>query len=305
MKVASFFAGVGGIDIAFKSAGFEVIWANEIDSYACKTYRTNFKSELCEGDIRKINSNDIPDFDVMVGGFPCQAFSRAGKQQGFADTRGTLFFELERILKEKKPKAFFFENVKGLVTHNNGNTFNTILNVLSNLGYHTKYQVCNAKDYTNIPQTRERVYIVGFLDKNAWYKFSFPEPRKNIYINPIKLNVNKKYFYSLESKIRSSFNNWEYNKYYSWRRSYIRETKNSMCPTLTAAMGTGGHNVPIIYTNQGLRKLTPRECFTLMGFANTYKLPAIADCHLYKQAGNSVVVPMVYLIAEQMKKVII
>ena len=135
MKVASFFAGVGGIDFAFRACGFNIVWANELDPDACQTYRLNFDSELIEGDIRKIRLKDIPDFDVMVGGFPCQAFSVAGLRKGFADKRGNLFFELERIFRRKKPKVIFLENVKNLVGHDNGHTFRVILESLRKAKY--------------------------------------------------------------------------------------------------------------------------------------------------------------------------
>lgn len=176
MRVASFFAGVGGIDLAFKSCGFDIVWANEIDPDACLTYRLNFQSELIEGDIRKIKAKSIPDFDVMVGGFPCQAFSVAGYRRGFNDRRGNLFFELERIFRSKKPQVIFLENVKHLVGHDNGNTFKVILSRLRKAKYYVKYKVLNACEYGNLPQNRERIYIVAFRDRVAYREFEFPDP---------------------------------------------------------------------------------------------------------------------------------
>lgn len=180
IKIASFFAGVGGIDLAFENAGFSVVYANEIDPYPAETYNLNFKIKVDTRDISKVSASEIPDFDVMVGGFPCQAFSIAGAREGFGDKkgRGTLFFEMIRIIKEKevlgkKPQALFFENVKNLQTHDKGNTFKVILETLKELGYHTHYKVLNAKDYGNIPQNRERIYIVAFLYKKVLDKFSF------------------------------------------------------------------------------------------------------------------------------------
>lgn len=312
MKVASFFAGVGGIDIAFENAGFDVIWANEMDSNACKTYRENFKSELVEGDIHKIESKDIPDFDVMIGGFPCQAFSVAGYRKGFDDHRGNLFFELERIFTEKKPQVVFLENVKNLVGHDNGNTFRVILKHMQDAGYHVKYKVLNACEYGNLPQNRERIYIVGFLNRDAYKEFEFPDPvelknKLSDYID-FKNKQDDRFYYTaekytfypqLERDMKSS------DTLYQWRRIYVRENKNNLCPTLTANMGTGGHNVPLVLTQTGIRKLTPRECFSLMGYPKSYKLPKdMAQSHLYKQAGNSVAVPVITRIAENIIKAI-
>ena len=307
MKVASFFAGVGGIDIAFENAGFDVIWANEFDKYAADTYRLNFNNELIVDDIRNVEAKDIPDFDVMIGGFPCQAFSVAGYRKGFDDERGNLFFELERIFTEKKPKVIFLENVKNLVGHDGGNTFRVILERLKNAGYHVKKEVLNACVYGNLPQNRERIYIVAFLDEKVYKEFEFPEPIEltNTLKDYIDYDVKQddKYYYTKEScgfydelvkNVKSS------DTTYQWRRVYVRENKSNLCPTLTANMGTGGHNVPLIYTTTGIRKFTPRECFNIMGYDKDYKLPEnMANTHLYKQAGNSVVVPVIQRIAEE------
>lgn len=311
MKVASFFAGVGGIDLAFEQAGFNVIWANEIDKDACTTYRTNFKSELVEGDIYKIDAKDIPDFDVMVGGFPCQAFSVAGYRKGFKDHRGNLFFELERIFKAKKPPVVFLENVKNLVGHDNGNTFRVILTHLQDAGYHVKYKVLNASEYGNLPQNRERIYIVGFLNKEAYKEFEFPDPVELTNQISSCIDFDKKqderFYYSPEKcgfydQLKRDMKSM--NTLYQWRRVYVRENKSNVCPTLTANMGTGGHNVPLVLTKNGIRKLTPRECFNFMGFPASYKLPEMAQSHLYKQAGNSVVVPVIKRIADNIMKAV-
>lgn len=313
MKVASFFAGVGGIDLAFEKAGFDVIWANEIDPYACTTYRMNFKNTLVEGDVHAVKPEDIPDFDVLVGGFPCQAFSVAGYRKGFEDTRGTLFFELERIIKAKKPSIVFLENVKNLVGHDHGNTYRVIRSHLEAAGYKVTEKVLNACEYGNLPQNRERIYIVGFRDRKAYEKFDFPAPQKltkkisacidfekvvddRFYYTPEKCG----FYNQLKKEMRSS------ETLYQWRRVYVRENKSNVCPTLTANMGTGGHNVPLILAKEGrIRKLTPRECFNLMGFPKSYQLPnLLAQSHLYKQAGNSVVVPVIERIAKNIMKAV-
>ena len=179
LKIASFFAGVGGIDIGFEKTGaFETVYANEIDPYPVKTFEKNFDLKVDNRDIHDVQPDDIPDVDVIVGGFPCQAFSIAGYRQGFNDAkgRGTLFFEMIRIIHEKKPRIVFLENVKNLVSHDNGNTFRVILKALRNEGYKYRYQVLNAMEYGNMPQNRERIYIVAFRDDADFAKFSFPDP---------------------------------------------------------------------------------------------------------------------------------
>ncbi len=178
---ASFFAGVGGIDKGFENAGiFKTIYANEFDPFPVKTYEKNFDLKVDCRDIREVKASEIPDFKVMLAGFPCQAFSVAGYRKGFDDEkgRGTLFFELVRIFKEKKPEIIFLENVKNLVSHDNGNTFQVILQELQNEGYSVKFQVLNAMEYGNIPQNRERIYIVAFKNKEQYKNFEFPLPIK-------------------------------------------------------------------------------------------------------------------------------
>ncbi len=312
--IGSFFAGVGGIDLGFEQTNhFEVVYANEIDEYPAKTYELNF-GKVDVRDINLVKGSEIPNFDIMVGGFPCQAFSVAGYRQGFDDEkgRGTLFFELCRIIKEKKelghqPKVVFFENVKNLVGHDNGNTFKVILELLNNLGYKVEQKVLNACEYGDVPQNRERIYIVGFLDESSYNRFKMPLPiplTKKIgdcidFIN----KKETKYYYTEKCPFYDKLveNITKSDTLYQWRRVYVRENKSNVCPTLTANMGTGGHNVPLILTesDQSIRKLTPRECFNLQGFPQNFKLPEeMANTRLYKQAGNSVVVPVIKRIAE-------
>lgn len=315
LKVASFFAGVGGIDLGFEQTGiFEVIYANEIDKYAVKTYEANFPIKVDCRDINDVRASQIPNFSVMLAGFPCQAFSLAGYRQGFNDEkgRGTLFFELVRIIKTKKPRVIFLENVKNLVGHDHGNTFRVILEHLDKLGYHVRYQVLNAKDYGNIPHGRERIYIVAFRNKSLYQKFEFPSPIKLMTKLSDCINFNEKqddrYYYTKENcKFYDKLVEGMKKKgtIYQWRRTYVRENKSNVCPTLTANMGTGGHNVPLIRCNDGIRKLTPRETFNLQGFPSTYVLPTdVSNTMLYKQAGNSVVVTLVNRIAEQLKDIL-
>lgn len=309
MRVASFFAGVGGIDKGFENAGFDIVWANEFDKTAAITYKMNFNNELVIEDIRNIKTDDIPNFDIMIAGFPCQAFSVAGLRKGFDDDRGNLFFELERIFTKKKPQVIFLENVKNLVGHDDGNTFRVILQSLKSAGYYVKKEVLNSCEYGNLPQNRERIYIIAFLNEAVYKEYKFPEPimLTNKLSDYIDYNEKQddKYYYTKENcgfydELRKNIVNPSTT--YQWRRIYVRENKNNLCPTLTANMGTGGHNVPIIYTDKGIRKLTPRECFNIMGYDEDFILPAnMANAHLYKQAGNSVVVPVIERIAEEIK----
>lgn len=306
--VASFFGGVGGIDLGFEQTKkFKTIYINEFDKNAQETISVNFPDvKLDRRDIHDVDATEVPKTDIIVGGFPCQAFSIAGYRKGFDDERGDLFFELLRMIRHHNPKAIFIENVKNMVTHDNGNTFKVIREALTLNGYYIKWKVINAKDYGNIPQNRERIYIVGFLNKNAFDNFDFPESIEltNGLDTVIDFNskVEEKYYYrkgiqnfydKLEEEVKSK------DSVYQWRRQYVRENKSGVVPTLTANMGTGGHNVPIILSDYGIRKLTPRETFNVQGFPKDFKLPNIANGQLYKQAGNSVVVPVIKRIAEK------
>lgn len=310
-KVASFFAGVGGIDIGFeKTGGFVTEYANEIDSYPVKTFEKNFSIKVDNRDIHDVQANQVPDVSVIAGGFPCQAFSIAGYRQGFKDEkgRGTLFFELMRIVKEKKPEVVFLENVKNLVGHDNGNTFKVILDELDKAGYHAKSRVLNAMDYGNTPQNRERIYIVAFRDKESYNSFEFPEKialTKSLRdVIDFENEVDEKYYYTegkyknnLYERLKEDMD--DENAIYQWRRQYVRKNKSGVVPTLTANMGGGGHNVPLVLTKHGIRKLTPHECFNVQGFPKDFKLPTdMAESRLYKQAGNSVCVDVIYRIAQ-------
>lgn len=312
LKAISFFAGVGGIDKGFEEAGFKTIWANEIDPYAAETFKANFKCKLVVKDIREVKLDEIPEFDVMLAGFPCQAFSLAGYRKGFNDERGNLYFELVRIFEARKPKIIFLENVKNLVGHDNGKTFRIILERLIENGYTVKYKVLNACEYGNIPQNRERIYIVAFKEKRVAEKFEFPYPVElKIKLHDLidyENKVDSKYYYTKDTCKFYDELEREMKKMdttYQWRRIYVRENKSNLCPTLTANMGTGGHNVPLVFTKTGIRKLTPRECFNLQGFNENFILPEdLSNTRLYKQAGNSVTVPVIKRIAKNINKAI-
>ena len=335
LTVGSMFAGVGGICKAFENAGYKLKWANEYDAKACITYRKNFKHKLIEGDVHEIKDpkNEAGIVDVITSGFPCQAFSIAGYRNGFDDPRGNLFFETARFIDEIQPKAFLLENVKNLYGHDKGNTIRVIKDTIKNeLKYSYIPFILNSKNYGNIPQNRERIYIVGFKDEEGFESFydkKIPEPS-------LFDEMNRDYFFSSRFKIPAPIKltktihdvidkdrkdqkyYYEGHKYYpmlkeamknrdtiyQWRRVYVRENQSNVCPTLTANMGTGGHNVPLIIDDFGFRKLTPRECFRFQGYPNDFILPEMNNSALYKQAGNSVVVPVVERIAKEIKRVL-
>lgn len=313
--IDAFFAGVGGIELGFTQTGeFKAIYANEFDKNARKTYAENNPETPLDGrDIHDVELSEIPDSNVIMGGFPCQAFSVAWYRKGFEDDRGSLFFELLRMIKAKNPRVIFIETVKNLVSHDRGNTFKVIREALVENEYYIKWKVLNGKDYGNIPQNRERIYVVGFNNKEDYDRFDFPDPvklTKTLHdIIDFHGKKDEKYYYregkqpfydKLVSEITSQ------DTAYQWRRQYVRANKSNVLPTLTANMGTGGHNVPLILTDSGeIRKLTPKECFNGQGYPESFKLPEDeANGQLYKQAGNSVVVPVINRIAEKICKAI-
>ena len=315
LKVASFFAGVGGIDKGFENTGyFKTIYANEIDSSPVKTFELNFDLVVDNRDIKNVKCHELPDFDVMVAGFPCQAFSIAGYRQGFDDEkgRGTLYFDLVKIFNKKQPKIVFLENVKNLATHDGGNTFKVIKEELRKAGYFVKHDILNAMEYGNMPQNRERIYIVAFKDKDVYDRFTFPEPVKLTTTLEDIIDFNNKYddkYYYVKGKFKSDVYERlvesidDDRAVYQWRRKYVRKNKNGVIPTLTANQGEGGHNVCIIKTDYGIRKMTPHECFNAQGFPADFKLPLdLSDSKLYKQAGNSVCVAVIERIAHNIAK---
>ena len=306
--VCSLFAGIGGIDLGFKQSGFDIIWANEYDTAACKTYRHNFDgSNLVEGDIRDISADNIPDFDVLTAGFPCQPFSIAGRQKGFNDKRGNLFFEIARIIDAKRPKVVFLENVANLMEHDDGKTFLVIFSSLAQFGYTVYYKVMASNEYGNLPQIRKRIYITA-VHESIQQSYKHPEPveltLKSTDIIHRNERQNEIYYYNskvlypyFESEMKDK------NAIYRPTDTEVRWTKNQMCPTLTANMGTYPDRVPVVWDDYGIRKLTLRECLDFQGFPKEFYFPnTITIDDAYKQIGNSVSVPVIYRIAIQIKK---
>jgi len=304
------FAGMGGMRLGFERAGFKAVFANDFDKSCKLTYDLNFKEpKLNTEDIWKLDIAKLPKFDILLGGFPCQPFSIAGYRKGFRDEkgRGNLFFRIAEILELHEPTAFLLENVKNLKNHDKGRTFKIIMETLKKLGYYAKAEVLNSMTHGNIPQNRERIFIVGFLDIIKADAFEFPEPMPltHNFREFVANKADKKYYYNdkpLFKKIKNDITSE--NTVYQWRRKYVRANKKGVVPTLTANMGMGGHNVPIIKNSKGIRKLTPKECLLLQGFPESFKLPELPDSKLYHQIGNSVTVPVVERIAVNMKKVL-
>ena len=305
MKVCSLFSGIGGIDLGFIQAGFDVVWANEFDKDAATTYRANFgNAYLVQKDIKTISASELPDFDVLVAGFPCQPFSSAGNQKGFDDPRGNLFFEIARIVEAKRPQVIFLENVSNLLQHDDGKTFLTIYNALVPFGYAFKYRVMDAFEYGNVPQHRKRIFIVAFLDYEKCEKFEFPDKIKPIVqLNDILVRNVKHdqcYYYNEASVYYADLKHIVTDKkaLYKIYDSGVSRKAHYVCPTLTANMGTYPDRVPIILDDYGIRKITPYECLALQGFPKNYRFPKIPMASAYKQCGNSVVVPVIRRIAE-------
>lgn len=297
-KFIDLFAGIGGIRLGFESVGGHCVFSSEFDEDACKTYEANFH-EHPAGDITKIDAKDIPDFDILLGGFPCQAFSIIGKKEGFAnETCGTLFFEIERILKEKRPKAFLLENVKNLKSHDNGNTYKVIKSHLLNLGYNVYESVLNSLDY-GVPQKRERIFIAGFLNN---VRFSFPQPvpinqRKNL-SDILEKNVDKKYY--VNPRIRESRLSRIKDKNYP--KPYISHENmaGSVTPHPYSSCLRAGASANYILINDE-RRPTEREMLRIQGFPDSYKI-VLPYGKVKKQCGNSVSVPVIEAIAKEMIK---
>ncbi|MDK2080111.1 DNA (cytosine-5-)-methyltransferase [Aliarcobacter butzleri] len=304
------FAGIGGFRLALEELNGNCVFSSEIDIFAQNTYYENYR-EKPFGDITKINEKNIPNHDILCGGFPCQPFSIAGLRKGFEDTRGTLFFDILRILKEKEPSAFILENVKGLKSHDKGNTFKVIESNLKQLNYEVYYEILNTKDY-NIPQNRERIYIIGFHKNKVknFNKFKFPEKISSTFKleniidfsnkeSDISDTVKKHLKSHIESKKIKKIN--KYTIITEARPSRCSSRSDNISPCLTAKMGTGGNNIPIILELE--RKITEKEALEIMGFPKDFKLPN-SKHQSFKQIGNSVSPKIIKLLGEEVIKVL-
>ena len=269
-KYIDLFAGTGAFSLVFnKNNKFKCVFTNDMLECSKKIYELNYPNyKFTLKDLNTINTCDIPSHDILCGGFPCQPFSIAGNKKGFDDKRSNVFWKIVEILEKHRPEIIILENVKNLKTHDKGNTFKIIETKLHEIGYNIKTSILDTNKITNIPQHRERIYIVGFLDKLKYDKFNFdfPKQEQGKICDMLEDNVDDKYYYSNKFKIfdkveKDITKNISDNVLYQYRRYYVRENKSNCCPTLTANMGGGGHNVPLLKDNKGIRKLTPRECF--------------------------------------------
>lgn len=297
-KIIDLFAGIGGIRLGFEEFGGEGVFSSEWDKHSQVTYQANF-NELPYGDITQIRSEEIPAFDIILGGFPCQPFSQAGLKKGFADTRGTLFFDVARIVEHHKPSVVFLENVKRFKTHDKGNTFNVVKTTLEDMGYEVHAKVLNARDF-GVPQNRERIYIVAFLGKT---NFEFPQPtgQKTRLGDILETNVDDKY--TLSDKLWAGHQNrkkkHEANGY-GFGYSLFNED-SVYTSTISARYYKDGSEILVEQKGKNPRKLTPREAARLQGYDDSFVIP-VSDTQAYRQFGNSVAVPVIKAIAKNVVK---
>lgn len=291
------FAGIGGIRLGFEDFFGKCVFSSEFDKYAQITYNTNF-NELPSGDITKIDKKNITKFDILLAGFPCQPFSNAGLKMGFQDIRGTLFFHIMEIINHHKPKVIFLENVKGIKSHNNGKTYQTIQNLLEESGYYIYSKILNAKDF-GLPQNRERIYIIGFLED---IDFIFPNPNfKKVKVGDIlEDSVSDKY--TISDKLWSGHKKRKEDHLKKGNGfGYSLFNKNSLyTSTISARYYKDGSEILIEQIGKNPRKLTPREAARLQGFPDSFKIP-VSDMQAYKQFGNSVSIPVIKALAKQIK----
>lgn len=305
IKIVDLFAGIGGIRRGFENAigkkNIECVMSSEWDKYAVETYLANYPNESIKGDITEIEVDEVPDHDILMAGFPCQPFSQAGLNKGFEDTRGTLFFDILRILKHKKPKCFILENVKRLKTHDKGRTLETIICSLKDIGYNNIHiDVLNSKDF-GLPQNRQRIFIVGFLNEDVDFNFPKSINKKTSVGSILDEVVDEKY--TISDKLwaghkRRKENNKLMGKGFGYG---IFDKDSSYTNTISARYYKDGSEILIRQKNKNPRKITPREAARLQGFADSFIIP-VSDVVAYKQFGNSVSINVIEEIAKEIKK---
>lgn len=298
-KFIDLFAGIGGIRIPFDELGGDCVFTSEWDKFAQQTYYANF-GEIPEGDITKIPVETIPPHDILLAGFPCQPFSMAGKKKGFFDTRGTLFFNIEKIIEYHKPSVVFLENVKNLRNHDKGRTFQVIKEHLEKLGYKVFDTVLNAKEF-GVPQNRERIYIICFKDNNTDFKFPTP-PKTKVKVGDI-LEKKMEKDYTLSDKLWQGHQKRkeDHKKKGNGFGFSLFDSESPYTSTITARYYKDGAEILIKQEGKNPRKVTPREAARLQGFPDTFKIP-VSDTQAYKQFGNSVAVPVIRAVAKEIFK---
>jgi DNA (cytosine-5)-methyltransferase 1 len=321
-KMGALFSGIGGFCSGFESEGFTTSWANELDNQASDTYEANFKNKIIRKSITELNVNSdaLESIDVLHAGFPCQSFSQAGERKGFEDERGKLFFEIIRLIKgfqNEKPKVLVFENVPHLLTGNGGQWFARIKFEIQSSGYwfsDSNAQILDPYALGLLPQRRERLFMIAVsTDHFKSNKFEFPKilgkskPHYKDFIKP-QDNVDDSYYLPHENRyfgeMMKSLKDKPEGTLVQYRKYYTRDTKEGVCPTLTANMGSGGHNVPFLRVGERIRKLTEYECASLQGF-NNIKFPNhVPRGARYTQVGNSVAVPVAQLLAKNVKNLL-
>lgn len=300
MRILSLFSGCGGLDKGFVDAGYDVVWANDFDKYAVQTYQANFGNHIVLGDINEIEITDLPNFDILIGGFPCQPFSMMGEERGFEDARGTLFFRIAEILKYKierdeKPSVVVLENVRSLKTHNKGKTFKTILRILEkDLGYKVFYDILNTADY-GIPQTRNRTYIVCFANEKANFSFPRKQSLNSTLQDLLESNVDDKYFLS-DRILPTILSNGTGG--YKAKSEIDLKIARPLCATMAKMHRACQDNY--VTQNGRVRRLTPRECARLQGFDDDFLIP-VSDTQAYKQFGNAVTVNVSRAVAQAVR----
>ena len=294
-KVVSLFSGCGGLDLGFKKAGFDIIWANDFDKYAVESYKHNISDHIICEDINNIKPSDIPEHDLLLAGFPCQPFSMMGKELGFSDYRGTLFFKILNILKYHldtfgSPKIIVLENVKNLQTHDNGKTFKIMKESLEKLGYTVNVDTLNSADY-GVPQTRNRTYVVGIKDLPGTFQFPKELPLEKTLQDLLENNVDKKYF--LSDKILKTVMSTGTKNYYA-KPEIDLPIARPLCATMAKMHRASQDNY--VTDNGKIRRLTPRECARLQGFPDSFEI-VVSDSQAYKQFGNAVTVNVSFQVA--------
>lgn len=301
MRVLSLFSGIGGLDLGFEKAGFDVVWANDFDKYAVETYRANYATPITHGDINEVDLASLPDFEVLIGGFPCQPFSMMGSELGFEDARGTLFFRIAEIIKYriecgKKPKALVLENVRTLRTHDKGRTFKTIKRILTDeLGYKVYDAVLNTADY-GIPQTRNRTYIVCFANEQAEFNFPTKVLLEKSLQDLLEDCVDEKYFLS-DTILPTILSDGTGG--YKAKSEIDLKIARPLCATMAKMHRACQDNY--VTQNGRVRRLTPRECARLQGFEDNFAIP-VSDSQAYKQFGNAVTVNVAFSVAKEVKR---